>query len=393
MNAREFILGPEQDRAIGRVQWMCAGIGVIGAGLCTMGALADPVQFFRSYLFAWLFWLGIALGCLALEMLQFLTGGRWGMVAERILAAAARTIPLIAILFLPLVAGIPILYPWSHPEVVAADPVLQHKAVYLNVQFFLIRAVVYFVLWTSIAYVLNYWAEDQYSRARYILVRRLSAVGLIIYVFSMTFAAVDWAESLEPHWYSTMWGFLFVAAQCLAAMAFTILVSCLLSRRPPFAAAFTPDRLHDLGKLLLMFVMLWAYFSFSQLLIIWSGNLVQEIPWYLERMATSWGWVGISLVLFQFALPFLSLLSRSFKRQRTSMIAVSVLLLVMRLIESFWLVVPDTSPAAFHISWFDFVAPIAIGGLWVALFLSLLRRRPLLPERDPRIQEVFAHAS
>jgi hypothetical protein len=326
-------------------------------------------------------------------MLQFLTGGRWGTVAQRILSAAARTLPLLAILFLPIVAGITTLYPWSHPDVVAADPVLQHKAVYLNVQFFLLRAAVYFVLWTSIAYLLNYWAEDQYSRARYVLVRRLSAVGLIVYVFSMTFAAIDWAESLQPHWYSTMWGFLFVAAQGLSAMAFTILVCCVLSRRPPFDAVFTPDRLHDLGKLLLMFVMLWAYFSFAQLLIIWSGNLVQEIPWYLERMATNWGWVGIALVLFQFALPFAALLSRPLKRQRTSMIAVSALLLVMRVVESFWLVVPDTSPAAFHVSWLDFVVPIAIGGLWVALFLALLRRRPLLPERDARIQEVFAHAS
>jgi hypothetical protein len=369
-------------------------IGAAAGGIvCILGLFIAFDQFFRSYLMAYLFWLGLALGCLALEMLQFLTGGRWGVTVRRILEASANTLPVLAVLFLPIFAGMHALYPWTHPDVVAAEEVLQHRQPYLNVPFFVIRALLYFAVWIAFAMLLHRAAEDQQDRAKYIAARRLSAGGLIVYVFSVTFASIDWAQSLQSQWYSTMWGFLFVASQCLTGLAFTIAASVLLTRAEPFATVFTRERLHDLGKLLLTFVMLWAYFSFSQLLIVWAGNLSEEIPWYLERLSTSWLGVGVSLLLLQFLLPFLLLLSRPFKKQMRLMLWLACLMLFMGLINAFWVVMPGLLRSGFHLHWLDFAAPLAIGGVWMWNFLWELGKRPLLPVTDPRLPEVLPDAA
>jgi hypothetical protein len=384
---------PELLRSIERVRrisLIAAGIGTIA---CVAGLILAFDQFFRSYLMAYLFWIGIALGCLALEMLQFLTGGRWGVTVRRLLEASANTLPVLAVLFLPIFAGMHVLYPWTHPEIVAAEEVLQHRQPYLNVPFFVVRAILYFAVWIAFALLLHRAGEDQLDRSKYVAARRLSAGGLIVYVFSVTFASIDWAQSLQPQWYSTMWGFLFVAAQCLAAVAFTITAAVLLSRAEPFATAFTRDRLHELGKLLLTFVMLWAYFSFSQLLIVWSGNLAEEIPWYLGRLSTSWLGVGVLLLLLQFFVPFFLLLSRPFKRHMQSMLWLSCLLLLMLLINAFWIVMPDLVQFGFRLHWLDLAAPLAIGGIWVWSFLRQLEKRPLLPATDPRLPEVLPDAA
>ncbi len=202
---------------------------------------------------------------------------------------------------------------------------------------------------------------------------------------------VDWAESLEDHWFSTMWGFLFVAQHGITVICFAVLISILLSRREPMASIFRPRHLHDLGKLLLVFVMLWAYFAFSQLLIVWEGNLPDEIPWYLPRMGTSWGWLGGALIVFQFIVPFLLLLSRRLKRSATGMLIVVGLLLFMRFVDLFWIVMPSAHRNGFYVSWMSFTLPLALGGIWIAAFLHNLKQFPLLPLGAPNLEEALAH--
>lgn len=382
----------EMDLRLARLQRAAFVTGLVAGALVALGAWLDTGQFFRSYLMSWLLWLAVALGSLSLEMLQYLTGGRWGISVERILEASSRTLPVVAILFVPILFGLSSLYPWTHADIVAANPVLQHKHSYLNVPFFLLRSALYFVLWAGLAHVLHRHAAEQRDPLHYRAVRRISAVGLILYVFTLTFAAIDWAQSLQPQWYSTMWGFLFVAQHGLSAIAFTTLAAVLLSRDAEYAALFTSDRLHELGKLLLMFVMLWAYFSFSQFLIIWAGDLPEEIPWYMERMATNWGWVAILLIVLQFCVPFLILLSRRAKRTARVMVAVSAGMLLMRQIDLFWIVAPDVFRTGFHLHWLDVVTPLAVSALWLGSFVWQIRKRSLLPDNDPRLEEFFAHA-
>jgi len=367
-----------------------AGIALLAISI--IGAVFSPGQFFRSYLFGYLFWIGLALGSMALVMVQHLTGGAWGVVTRRMLESAMLTLPLLIVLFVPIVFGIPQLYLWSHSDAVANDAVMQHRHGYMNTPMFIIRAVAYFAIWMIFAYLLNRWSrrEDEMGDQT----RRLamiSAPGLILYVFTVTFASVDWAESLFSHWYSTIWGFLFVVSQGLSAMAFVTVVLAALSRRSPFESVVKPAHFHDLGKLLFMFVMLWAYMEYSQLLIIWSGNLTDEIPWYLPRWGTTWGWVGAALIVFQFIIPFLLLLSRPLKRNARALVAVVSLLIVMRFVDLFWIVMPGFFTAGFHLHWLNFTVPAALGGIWIAAFLWQLSKRPMLPLGAPNLEQALHH--
>lgn len=389
-----FAILPPLDRDIARWQRQAQLVGVALLIISIIGAFFNPDQFFHSYLYGFLFWWGLALGAMALLMLQYLTGGAWGVVTRRPLEAAARTLPWMALLFVPVAAGMPYLYHWAHPELVARDPVLQHRSPYMNPPFFLIRAVVYFTIWIFWTHLLNKWSWEEDQRGdQTVRLARLSAPGLILYVFTVTFAAIDWAQSLEDRWFSTMWGFLFVAQQGITVVCFAILCSLALARWEPMSAALRPRRFHDLGKLLLVFVMLWAYFAFSQLLIVWSGNLSGEIPWFLPRMGTSWGWLGGALIVLQFIVPFLLLLSRPLKRNAVALASVAVLLVVIRFVDLFWIVMPSAHPAGLQIHWLNFTLPVAIGCIWTALFLRTLIRRPLLPLGAPELEEALHHAN
>src|SRR6266498_5419656 len=285
--------------------------GVIALGACAAGAIASPGAFFRGYLFAYVFFTGLSLGCLAIVMLHHTTGGAWGIPIRRILESGTRTLPLIAILFLPIALGMKHLYSWSRPEEVAKDALLQAKEAYLNVPFFLARAAFYFAVWIATAYFVNRWSLEQDHAGSPALTRKLqllSAAGLLAYGLTITFASFDWLMSLEPHWFSTIYGVLIMGGQGLSAMAFLIVVLVWLARRAPLDRIVVPAHFHDLGNLMLAFVMLWAYFSFSQYLIIWSGNLPAEITWYLHRLQTGWRFVGITLVICHFVAPFVLLL-------------------------------------------------------------------------------------
>jgi hypothetical protein len=388
-----WAIPPQLDRDIARWQRRAQLVGAVLLIISIIAAFFNPEQFFHSYLYGFLFWWGLALGAMALVMLQYLTGGAWGVVTRRPLEAAARTLPWMALLFVPIAAGMPYLYHWAHPELVARDPVLQHRSPYMNPPFFLIRAVVYFTIWTFWTHLLNKWSWEEDQRGdQTVRLARLSAPGLILYVFTVTFAAIDWAQSLEDRWFSTMWGFLFVAQQGITVVCFAILCSLALARWEPMSGALRPRRFHDLGKLLLVFVMLWAYFAFSQLLIVWSGNLSGEIPWFLPRIGTSWGWLGGALIVLQFIVPFLLLLSRPLKRNAAALAGVAILLLAMRFVDLFWMVMPSAHPTGFQLHWLNFTLPAAIGCIWIALFLRTLIERPLLPLGAPELEEALEHA-
>jgi hypothetical protein len=372
--------------------------GSAGLLVCALGAFLSPEHFFRTYLVAYIFWLGIALGCMVIVMVQHLTGGSWGIVLRRFLESASRTLPLFVLFFVPLLLGLRRLYLWSDVAAVA-DPALraklEHKSLYLNVPFFLGRTAFYFAVWLAMAYFLNRWSREQDQTgdpslpARF---RRLSAPGLVLYGLTITFASIDWVMSLEPEWFSTIFGALFGTGQVLTAFAFAVAGLILLADRPPVADLLSPTVLRDLGSLLLAFVMLWAYMSFSQFLLIWSGNLPEEISWYVRRLQGGWQWVGLSLILFQFALPFLLLLSSDIKRNGRRLAAVAGFVLAMRFVDLFWMIVPAADAA---IDWRDVLLALAalvgVGGIWMAVFLWQLGRMPLLPLRDPYLAEATDH--
>ena len=389
MTTPTFAPPPELARA----QHVAFTTGAVGVALLAAGAFVNPAQFLFSYLVAFLFVTGIALGSMAIVMIHHLSGGNWGVPIRRILEAATRTLPLVALLFVPIALGLPTLYPWARPDVVSTDALLQHKAPYLNVPFFLARAAFYFIVWNGIAFVLNRWSREQDRTGEPRLARQLqqaSAAGLLLFALTMTFAATDWVMSLEPHWFSTIFGVLLMAGQGLSALAFAIVVSYRLSQREPLSQVSTPSLFHDAGNLMLAFVMLWAYFSISQYLIIWMANLPEEIPWYLERLHSGWQAIALALVVFHFALPFLLLLARRTKRTPHIIAGVAVGILLMRLVDLFWLVAPNLHAHGLVIHWLDLAAPIGIGGIWLGTFAWQLRSRPLLPLHDPQLDDVMA---
>jgi hypothetical protein len=366
-------------------------IGVVALVLCLAGVFFNRQQFFHAYLMAYVFWLGVPLGCLAILMLHHLVGGTWGFVIQRCLESAVRTFPIMALLFLPLLFGLPDLFPWARPETVAADPVLQQKALYLNIPAFIGRAIFYFAVWIIVGFFLTKWSRQQDQSDDPALMQRLqtlSGPGLVLYGLTVTFSAIDWLMSLEPRWYSTIFGMIFMVSHGLLALTFVITVAYFLSRREPLGQVIAPWVFHDLGNLLLAFVMLWAYMSFSQFLIIWVENLQHEIPWYLHRMNGAWGGIAIALIGLQFALPFVLLLSRAVKRKAATLCAVALGIALMHQIELFWFVAPSFHPEGFTIHWTTLLAPIGIGGIWLAAFLTSLKGRPLLPLRDPRFAAI-----
>ena len=375
------------EALVGRRSRIALGAGVVCLLLCLVGWLLDPRQFFISYLFAELVWLGVALGCMAFLMIHYLTGGKWGWPVRRFFEAAAKTLPLLGLLFLPIFFGIHYLYPWAMPARVAADKILQHKHPYLSVPFFIARAVIAFAIWSVMAYLLNKWSREQdgtRNPAPMKRLRKLSGPGLVIYPLTITFVFVDWVMSLEPDWFSTMFPILICIGQMLSGLAFVILLLAWIGPRTSLSEIIGKENFHHLGSLLLAFTMLWAYMAFSQLLVIWSGNLPHEISWYLHRIAGGWRWVLVFLVLFHFFGPFFLLLSRQVKRTERALAAIAGVMFMAHVVDVWWMIVPSFYPRDLHLSWLDFVALIGVGGIWLFFFARNLETRPLVPMNDPR---------
>jgi hypothetical protein len=382
---------------IARLQRLALIVGVAGLIVFAAGTFVvdqGRVQFWRSYLVGFLFCTGMAVGSLVLLMLQHLTGGGWGLVIRRVLEAATRTLPLIVLLFVPVVLGAGSIYSWTNHAVIEESSVLREKARYLNLPFFTLRAAIVFAIWLLLAFFLNRWSKEQDRTAdrQYAKkMRVLSGPGIVLFVFTVSLAAIDWVMSLDPEWSSTIFGLLFVAAWGLVALAFVIAILAWLSKSEPMAQVVAPLHFHDLGKLLLALVMLWAYFAYSQFLIIWSGNLPEEIRWYHPRTRGAWGVIALAVVILHFALPFLFLLSRRFKRDPNKLVIVAVLILVMRFVDLLWVVEPNFVSVNFRAGWIlmDVAAVLGLGGLWLALFFRQLSRWPLMPLNDPQLPSVL----
>ena len=373
-----------------RAALVLGGMGVLAL---LVGAFLSPAQFFHSYLFAYMYWVGFGIGCLGIVMVYHLTGGGWGVAVRRLLEAGAGTLPLMAVLFVPLLFGLHQIYEWTHTETMMADEVLRAKLPYLNIPFFIARAVFYFAAWIALVFFLTRWSREQDRTGDprlAVKMRKLSGGGIVLLAFTVTFAVFDWVMSIDPHWFSTVFGMLFLGGQALGAMAFVIAVAYLLSRRPEFARVLAPTILNDLGNLLLAFVMIWAYLSFSQLLIIWAGNLPEEIPWYLHRIAGGWNLIAMALAIFYFAVPFLVLLGRRNKRQHHRLATIAVAIIIARLLDLFFLIMPEFYRDRLSVHWLDVAAIAGVGGLWVTMFLWRLGSQPLLPPNDPELAPALA---
>ena len=390
MNAQDY----RAPSSVSRVQtggWTVGGVALLVA---IFGAFASPDKFYQSYLFSYLLVLGLTLGSLGLLMLQHLTGGGWGIIIRRPLEAAAQNIWLVMLMFVPVVLGMNSLYrAWLNPELRKAEPLSPFQQRYLTSTGFLIRAVIYFAVWCALIWIFNRWSlrqdldrEDRALRRQFKL---LAGPGIILYVVAMTFASIDWVMSLSPHWASTIYGFIFVAGQAISAMSLMIAVVVLLSGSQPFAGVLHKRHLHDLAKLLFAFNMLWAYFDFSQLLIIWSGNQPEEITFYRSRLSGGWGVIAVIVLVFHFAVPFLLLLSQDVKRNARLVSKIALWMIFMRLVDLFWMTRPEFTARALP-TWLDIVVPVALIGLWVGFFAMNLKQRPLLPLGDPKLAEAVA---
>ncbi|MBK5292838.1 MAG: hypothetical protein JJE04_14340 [Acidobacteriia bacterium] len=357
-------------------------VGGIALAASAPGLMADPEQFFRSYLVAYLYWAAIPTGCLALLMLHHLVGGEWGIVIRRMLEAGTRTFLLVLLLLAPVLLNLPRLYIWARPDVVAHDKLLQHKAAYLNTGFFLGRTAFYFAAWMLLAFLLNKYStaqERDKTNGWKGKLQTVSGIGILVYGLTVSFASVDWVMSLDPHWFSTIYGVMFMVGGALTTLSFVVIMLSRLAQAQPMAALLKPSHFHDLGNLMFAFVMLWAYVAFSQFLIIWSGNLPEEIPFYLHRFHGSWGVIAVALLLFHFALPFILLLLRVIKKKAQVLARVAMLMMFMRLVDLIWMVTPSFHGERISLHWLDLTLPVGVGGIWVAYFLSQLSNRPIEP--------------
>lgn len=367
---------------------------IAGIGLSLVSIIVGfvyPVQFFRSYLLAYMFWLGLSLGCLAVLMLQHLVQSYWGFIIQRLLEAGAKVLPLMALLILPLLLGVHQLYGWSLASVVAKSERLQHKAWWLNVPFWAARAIVYLAVWNALAWAMTRWSREQDQSGNPLLatkLKRLSAPGLIIYGLTITYATVDWVMSLQPEWYSTIFGMIFMAGQALLAFSFCVLITANIAHRRPVESVYKPEHFHDLGNFMLTFVMFWAYVSFSQLLITWAGNLPEEIQFFVRRLSDYWGVLAGFLILFHFFVPFILLLMRPLKKNIRPLAQLAALLVFMRFVDLLWNIEPAFHDR-FYIHPLDILLPLGMGGLWLAAFASYLKRAPLFPVNDPRAEQVL----
>jgi hypothetical protein len=389
---------------LNRLRTFALGMGGIGFIVWAVGLYFNVEQGLRSWLLGFIFWGGISIGGLGILMLQYLTGGAWGVVIRRIVEAASRTLLVTFFLWIPLAIGVNQLYEWSHLP--ANDYTREIRGDYLTQTWWVVRGVMYFALFGVMAYLLNSWSAkqdksaDHEEAAKWLgLATKFSGPTMVIYVIVITLATVDWVMSLDPHWFSTIWGLLFTAGWALSCFCFSILMLAYLGDRAPMNRVLGKRHFHDIGKLILALVMVWAYFNFSQLLIIFSGNIPEETGWYLTRMTTGWFYVGMVLILFHFAFPYLFLLKQDWKRNAKMLASISIFILFMRLVDMFFLISPNPRIATHgeslilseSFSWLDIAGPVAVGGIWLWYFFGQLLNRPIVPVMDPFLEKAIEH--
>ncbi|REJ79404.1 MAG: hypothetical protein DWQ47_01300 [Acidobacteria bacterium] len=397
----------QAPESLNRMQTAALGVGGIGVLVSLAGMFLQPEPALRGWLLGFIFWAGIGFGGLGILLLQYVTGGAWGVVIRRVAEACSRTIPLLAVLFLPIVFGLYTLYDWANLAAAGTDYAIEWRGWYMEPTWWIVRAAVYFVLLFLMSMFLNRWslqqdkAETPEKAAEYLgMATKVSGPGIVLYVMVVTFLSVDWTMTLEPHWFSTIWGFLFVAGWALSCFCFSVAILAHLSTRSPMDEVLGKRHFHDIGKLMLALVMVWAYFNFSQYLIIWSGNLTEETPFYLVRSKGVWGGIGLTLIFFHFAFPFLILLMQDFKRKAKWLAALAIFILFMRVLDMFYIIGPAPMvgevsqhllEVPFRLSIWDVVAPIGIGGVWFWWFVRELKQRPIVPFNDPMFKNAIKH--
>jgi hypothetical protein len=382
-------------------------VGAIFSVIAIAGAMWNVQLFLQSWLVGFMFWLGITLGSLTLLMLQYVSGGKWGILGRRFWEAATKTLPFMFLMWLPLVFGMKLVYPWATQDNKVLQELLADRVKYfLNPRAFTIYGIIFFLLWMLWAWRLNRWSEIEErgdgTPQRFVSIQNFSGAGIIMYGLTITFASVYWVMSLNPMWWSTVWGMLFMVGECLTTFAFTIWLLARFAQTEPLSRIMKTEYYHDYGKLMFAFVVLWGYLSFSQWLIIWSGNLTEEIRWYLDRVHGHWKLVATLLIFFHFVLPFSIMLSRSLKRQPRKLVRMAFWIMVVRLVDLFWLVQPSFHPSVeahgqlsglAPISWqaviMNIVNVLAIGGVWLTIFYWQLGKRSLMPVNDSHFTEMM----
>lgn len=376
-------------------------VGVVGALAASVGYLRGADNFWQAYLLGYLFWLCVSFGCLGWLMIHYIAArGGWGLVARRIWEAGVANLTLMFVLGLPILFNLPKLFIWARPEAVAASEHLQHvTSAWLSNGAVWGRYIGFFALWIGMGYLLRKWSALQdlpENDGRPLPFQWVAAPGLVIFALTSTFLIVDFCMSLDPAWSSSIYGLIFVASSGLACMALTVIVTAIFSNYQPMATLLTRFTLHDYGKWCFAVTMLWAYFSFSQWLIIWAGNLPEEIGFFSVRLQGGWQYASLFLALFGWAVPWGLLLSRDIKRSTRTLVPIACWILFMRFFDVFWYVKPSWQasihpgqPNLFGVTPWDIVLPIAIGGFWMGLFFWNLRQRPLLPLYAPFATQVL----
>jgi hypothetical protein len=374
-----------------RLPMIGAGTALLGAVVCGILGTSNPKQFFFSWLVSFVFFLSLALGGLFFVLIQYASQGGWGIVVRRIAETIFATIPVMAVLFVPVVLGLHDLYSWTAGA--DGDPVLQWKAPYLNVTFFVIRAVIFFGVWSFIAllYYRSSRGQDATGDPRVSArLRRLAGPGIIVLAVTQTFASIDWIMSLTPRWYSTIFGVYFFSGSFVGFIALLSVVVVAMRRAGLLETVISAEHLHDVGKLLFAFTCFWAYIGFSQFFLMWYANLPEETFWYKVRMEGSWVSVSLFLMAGHFVAPFFYLMGRDVKRNGATLAIGGVWLLAMHFVDLYWLIMPTLHPEGLRPSVLDVAALLAVGGCFVAAMSWLMRRQALVPLRDPRLAESLA---
>ncbi len=377
-----------------RVQKLALTAGALGWILAVALGFTNWQQFCRSYLVAFVYWMVYAMGSLAILQLHHMTGGRWGLPIRRILEAGTRTIPMMTVLFVPILFGMSRLYPWTQPGSLGDDPAGDFRRAYLSPHFFIVRAVIYFAVWNLLAGLQNKWSAEQDRTGDLSLKVRMSSLaapGTVLWALTWSWAMIDWVMTLEPTWYSSIYGMVFMVISCLAALSFSVVMLRMLDGNEALHNSYAPARLNDIGNLMLAFTLLWTYMSFAQFLIIWSGNLKQEIPWYMTRAFGRWGAIAAALLVFHFFVPFFILLQRKVKRRLEKLSVLAAWMLVITLVDVYWLIVPSIEKSGPHLHLEDILAIVGIGGIWLGTYMGQLKKMPLLPLHDPRFEGVLEH--
>lgn len=380
----------------GKFGTVAIAMAALGLILSVVGYLVDAPRFFHAYLTAFVFWTSLGLGALFFTMLHHLVGAKWSVVIRRISESVMITLPFMSLLFIPALLGIHTLYHWSHEDALAHDHLLQMKEPYLNTTFFIIRSIIFLGIWSFLSLRLYRYSLAQdggHTQELGDKMRRTSAWGMLLFAVTITYAAYDWLMSIDPHWYSTIFGVYFFAGSLLSLVALLTLLSLALQRKNILRNTITVEHYHDLGKLLFAFTIFWTYIGFSQYFLIWYGNIPEETIWYLKRWEGSWKAVSLLILFGHFVLPFVALLFRLTKRTPAALMLLTIWILVMHWVDMYWLVYPEFLPNGASFSWLEPATMLLVGGAFLWAFWTRLTSNPLVPVADPKLADSINHVN